>query len=226
MPKPKPQIPIVKRSLFSWILAGNLKLQLLLFGIILLMVFVRVLPLEMQKRIINEAINLRSIDKLFIYSAYYLGAVFFFSALKYLTTVIETLITQRTTARMRKDLYHHILMLPLSFFRRTQPGTVVNALSSELTLPGNFVGMAVAAPATSVLTLLAFAGYLFWLNPLLAAVSLSIYPIVIFLIPLLQKGVNRANKKRVDAARKFSARVAESISGIHEIHGNGAYQIE
>jgi ABC-type multidrug transport system fused ATPase/permease subunit len=103
---------------------------------------------------------------------------------------------------------------------------VVNALSSELTLPGNFVGMAVASPVTNVLTLLAFAGFLFWLNPLLAAVSLSIYPIVLFLIPLLQKGVNRANKRRVDAARKFSGRIAESISGIHEIHGNGAYRIE
>jgi ABC-type multidrug transport system fused ATPase/permease subunit len=30
----------------------------------------------------------------------------------------------------------------------------------------------------------------------------------------------------VDAARTFSARIAESISGIHEIHGNGAYRIE
>ena len=222
----KAEIPIIKRSLFSWILAGNLKLQLLLILIIVMMVFVRVLPLEMQKRIINEAINLRNIDKLLIYCGYYLAAVFSFSLLKYLTNIIQTLITQRTTARMRKDLYHHILTLPLNFFRKTQPGTVVNALSTELTLPGNFVGMAVASPATNILTLVAFAVYLFFLNPLLAAVSLSIYPIIVFLVPLLQKGVNRANKKRVDAARKFSARIAESISGIHEIHGNGSYHIE
>ena len=129
----KAEIPIVKRSLFSWIFAGNLKLQLLLLLIIVVMVMIRVLPLEMQKRIVNEAINLRSIDKLVLYSGYYLGAVFFFSVLKYLTNIIQTLITQRTTARMRKDLYHHILTLPLNFFRKTQPGTVVNALSTEFT---------------------------------------------------------------------------------------------
>jgi ABC-type multidrug transport system fused ATPase/permease subunit len=222
----KAEIPIVKRSLFSWIFADNLKLQLLLTLIILGMVFIRVVPLELQKRIVNEAINLRDLDKLLLYSGYYLAAVFFFSVLKYLTNIIQTLITQRTTARMRKDLYRHILTLPLNFFRKTQPGTVVNALSSELSLPGNFVGMAVASPVTNILTLLAFAGYLFSLNPLLAAVSLSIYPIVIFLVPLLQRGVNKANKQRVDAARQFSARIAESISGIHEIHGNGAYHLE
>jgi ABC-type multidrug transport system fused ATPase/permease subunit len=217
---------IAKRSLFSWIFAGNLKLQLMLLLIIIVMVGARVLPLEMQKRIVNEAINLRNIDMLLLYSGIYLAAVIFFSILKYLTNIIQTLITQRTTARMRKALYQHILTLPLKFFRKTQPGTVVNALTTELTLPGNFVGMAVASPVTNGLTLLAFAAYLFWLNPLLAAVSLSIYPIVIFLVPLLQKGVNKANKKRVDAARKFAARIAESISGIHEIHGNGAYRIE
>jgi len=222
----KTEPPIVKRSLFSWIFAGNLKLQLLLLLIIVAMVFARVLPLEMQRSIVNEAVKLGKIDLLLRYCGIYLGAVILFSLLKYLTTIIQTLISQRTTARMRKALYHHILTLPLNFFRRTQPGTVVNALTTELTVPGNFVGMAVASPVTNLLTLLAFAGYLFWLNPLLAAVSLSIYPIVLFLIPLLQRGVNKANKKRVDTARTFSARIAESISGIHEIHGNGAYRIE
>jgi len=57
----KAEPPIVKRSLFSWVFTGNLKLQLLLLCIIVVMVFARVLPLEMQKRIINEAINLRNI---------------------------------------------------------------------------------------------------------------------------------------------------------------------
>jgi len=222
----KADIPVVKRSLFSWIFAGNVKLQLLLLLIIVVMVFARVLPLEMQKRIVNEAINLGNIELLFRYCGVYLAAVVFSSVLKYLINIIQTLITQRTTANMRKDLYHHILTLPLNFFRRTQPGMVVNALTTELALPGNFVGMAISAPVTNVLTLLAFAVYLFTLNWLLALVSLSIYPIVVFIVPLLQKGVNRANKKRVDAARSFSSRIAEAISGIHEIQGNGAYHIE
>jgi len=222
----KADIPVVKRSLFSWIFPGNVKLQLSLLLIIVVMVFARVLPLEMQKRIVNEAINLRKIDMLFTYCGIYLVAVIFNSALKYLTNVIQTVITQRATANMRKALYHHILTLPLSFFRNTQPGSVVNSLVGELAMPGNFVGMAVSAPVTNVLTLLTFAVYLFLLNPLLAGVSLSIYPIVVFLVPVLQKGVNRANKKRVNAARTLSSRIAESISGIHEIHGNGAYKIE
>jgi ABC-type multidrug transport system fused ATPase/permease subunit len=220
------ETPVVKRSLFSWVFAGNTKLQLLLLAIIAVMVFARVLPLEMQKRIVNQAINLRNLDLLLIYCGIYLGAVIFSSGLKYLTNVIQTLITERTAALMRQALFEYILTLPMNFFRITSPGLVVNSLSSEVILPANFVGMAVAAPVTNLLTLMAFAGYLLWLNPMLAVVSMSIYPIVIYLVALLQKRANRANKKRVDAGRKFSTRITESISGIHEIQGNGAYHIE
>jgi len=79
----KTEPPIVKRSLFSWIFAGNLKLQILLLLIIVVMVAARVLPLEMQKRVINEAVKLRNIDLLLTYCGVYLAAVVFFSLLKY-----------------------------------------------------------------------------------------------------------------------------------------------
>jgi ABC-type multidrug transport system fused ATPase/permease subunit len=222
----KAQPSVVKRSLFSWVFANNAKYQILLVVIIMVTVFARVLPLEMQKRIVNQAISLRKIDLLLRYCGIYIVAVVTASGLKFLINILQTLIAQRATAEMRKDLYHHLLTLPLNFFRKTQQGTIVNALSSELALPGNFVGMAVAVPVSNILTLIAFAVYLFWLNSLLAAVSLSIYPAVVFLIPLLQKRVNRANKQRIDKARVMSSKVAESVSGIHEIQSNGSFGIE
>ncbi len=224
MEKTKP--PVVQRSLISWIWTSSLKLQVLLILIILIEVIARVIPLEMQKRVINEAINLRKIDLLYIYCGIYLAAVIAAGILKYLNNMIQTVIGQRALADMRKALYHHILTLPLGFFRRTQPGMVVSSLIAELTTSGTFVGMAVAVPVTNVLTLLAFAGYLIWLHPLLALVSLSIYPIVLFLVPILQKRSNTANKKRVDAGRDLSSKIAESITGIHEIQGNGAFHLE
>jgi len=222
----KADIPVVKRSLSSWVFSSNMKLQILLVVVIAVTVFARVLPLEMQKRIVNQAIKLREFELLLIYCGVYLASVIFASGLKYLINILQTLIGQRALAEMRKQLYHHIITLPLSFFRRTQPGLVVSALVSELATAGDFIGMAIAIPITSLLTLLAFAAYLIWLNPLLALISMSIYPLVLLLIPQLQKRANRANKKRVDLTRLYSGKIAESISGVHEIHGNGAYGIE
>ncbi len=222
----KKRVPVVQRSLFSWVFPGNVKLQIVLLLVISVTVFARVLPLEMQKRIINEAIKLGDLERLLIYCGIYLAAVVSANGLKFLINVLETIVSQRTLMNMRKDLYAHIITLPLSFFRNTQPGMVVSALVTELSTSGNFIGMAVSAPVINVLTLLAFAGYLISLNWVLALVSLSIYPLVLLIVPILQKGTNKANKKRVDNTRDMSSTIGESITGIHEIHGNGSYNIE
>jgi len=174
---------IIEKSLFSWVFSGHLKLKIILLLTIVVTVFTRVFPLEMQKRIVNQAINLKAVDLLLLYCGLYLAAVLINSALKYLISVLQTIIGQRAAAGMRKELYQHTLNLPLTFFRKTQPGMVVQSFATELATAGDFVGMAVAIPVTSVLTLVAFAVYLLWLNPLLAAVSFAVYPLAVFLIP-------------------------------------------
>jgi ABC-type multidrug transport system fused ATPase/permease subunit len=217
---------ILRKSLTSWIFSQNRWLQLLLVLAAIIAALTNVLPLEMQKRIVNDAINLRKFDLLVLYCGIYLAAVVLASTLKYAINILQTIIAQRTIADMRQALYDHILTMPLRFYRRTQPGLVVAALTTELATAGDFVGMAIAVPLTHLLMLFAFGGYLFWLNPLLAAVTLSIYPMVVLLVPVLQKRVNIYNRRRVDAGRKLSSKVGESVAGIDEIQANGAFSIE
>ena len=76
----------------------------------------------MQKRIVNDAINLRKFDLLVLYCGIYLVAVIAASILKYLINILQTIIGQRTLADMRQALYAHMLTMPLSFYRKTQPG--------------------------------------------------------------------------------------------------------
>lgn len=217
---------VTEQSLFYWAFSGNFKLQLILLLVIILIVFARVIPLEMQKRIINDAIALRNVEELLLYCGIYIGAVTAASALKLAINSLQATIAERAITTMRKSLYGHILTLPLGFFRTTQPGMVVASLMTELSSAGTFAGMAFAVPVTNILTLLTFAGYLLWLNTPLAAATLVIYPVVVFIIPFLQKRANKANKKRVDVSRKLSSQIAESISGIHEVQVHGAYDQE
>jgi ABC-type multidrug transport system fused ATPase/permease subunit len=150
---------ITKRSLFSWILHRYWPLQLLLLLVIVASIFFRVVPLELQKRIINVAIALKKTDLLLLYCALYLGAVILFSSLKYVINMLQAYIGQKILLEMRDELYQHILRLPLQFFRQTQPGTVITSLMAELGAVGGFIGSALAIPITSILTLLTFAVY-------------------------------------------------------------------
>lgn len=226
MTQDKKSARITEKSLFYWAFRDNLKLQIILLLVIILIVFARVIPLEMQKRIINDSIALRNIHGLIIYSTIYIVAITTSSALKLAINYLQAVIGERAIMAMRSELYRHILTLPLGFFRTTQPGMVVASLMTELSTAGTFAGMAFAVPVTNILTLFSFAGYLFWLNAKLAAATLLIYPIVVFVLPHLQKKANRANKKRVDLSRKTSNQIAESISAINEIQIHGAYNQE
>ena len=128
----KPHAHIAHRSLVSWVFAKNRILQLVLVVAAAFSVFANVIPLEMQKRIVNEAINLRKVDLLLSYCGIYLAAFVAGSGLKFLINSLQTIIGQRTVADMRTELFGHAITLPLSFYRRTQPGLVVAAITTEL----------------------------------------------------------------------------------------------
>jgi putative ABC transport system ATP-binding protein len=114
----------------------------------------------------------------------------------------------------------------MPFFRKTAPGMVISFLTSELSAVGDFLGSGLTVPAINILSLLSFIGYMFYLNPLLALLSISVYPIEIIIVPLIQKRLNRLNENRIDVTRSLSNAVGETISGMHEVHGNGSYALE
>ena len=217
---------ISKKPLFSWVLERHRGLQVLLIFLILAAIFLRVFPLEMQKRIVNSAIALKNMNALFLYCGLYLGAVVLAGLFKYIINLLQGYIGQKILFEMRAQIYNHILSLPLPFFRRTPPGMVIASLTSELSSIGEFMGGAIAVPIINILTLLSFAGYMAYLNPLLAVLSFSVYPVEILIIPMLQKRFNRLNHDRIDVTRSMSNVIGEAISGMHEIQGNASYELE
>lgn len=217
---------ITKRTLFYWVYNRYRGLQILLLMIIVVSLFFRVFPLEMQRRIINVAINLKMIDKLYLYCALYMGAVMIAGLLKYLTNTMQMIIGQKILIGMRKELYQHILQLPLPFFHRTQTGTIISAITAELTAIATFLGGALAVPITSVLTFFTFLGFMIYLNPLLGLLTMLIYPFEMAVIPLLQRWYNKYNRQRVATTRALASVVNESITGIHEVQGNASYILE
>ena len=149
--------PITKKGLFSWILTRYRGMQPLLLLLFVSTIFFRVLPLELQKRIINQAIAYKKLDLLFLYCGLYLGAVVLAGVLKYAINLLQSYIGQRILKELREKIYDHILTLPISFFRRTPPGMVIASLTSELSAIGEFLGGALAIPLINVFTLLTFA---------------------------------------------------------------------
>ncbi|WP_373500236.1 ATP-binding cassette domain-containing protein [Desulfococcus sp.] len=217
---------ITQKPLFYWVFHRHRLLQACLLLMITAGLFFRVFPLEMQKRIVNIAIHLKQTDRLMLYCGLYLGAVLLAGLLKYAAGVLQNYLGQKILLEIRTKLYAHILQLPLDFFRRTPPGTVITAMTGELSVVGHFIGGAVVVPVTGILTLLAFAGYMIWLDPMLGGISMALYPLELIFVPVLQRRYNRHNTGRVDTVRSASNSIGEAISGIHEVQGNAGYRLE
>ena len=100
---------LTERPLFYWIKKRYRALQIVLLVIIVIGLFFRVYPLEMQRKIINIAINLRMLDKLYLYCGLYLGAVVMAGIMKYAANTLQAIIGQKILIGMRRDLYQHIL---------------------------------------------------------------------------------------------------------------------
>ncbi len=198
----------------------------MVFAAIIFALFFRVYPLEMQRQIINTAIRLGNQDLLFYYCGLYFGSVIIAAILKYFLNFIQRYIGQKVLIEIRNDLYEHILTLPMQFFRENQPGTMINAMTSELNSVGLFLGSALTTPLLNILTFLAFAGYMVYLNPKLGLISMTIYPVELILIPILQKKYNVLNKKRTKISRGMSSTINEAVTGIHEVQANAAYKLE
>ncbi|MEZ0576606.1 ABC transporter ATP-binding protein/permease [Halodesulfovibrio aestuarii] len=218
--------PVTKRSMYFWVLHKNRPLQLTMITIIVITVAMRLVPIEMQKRIVSDAIQLKKIDALIYYCMIYISAVFLAGILKYTINILQAKVGESTLYRIRKHLYDHILTLPMPFFRRTSPGLVVSTLMAELLPMATFAGMAISAPLVNILTFFAFAGYMVYLDPLLAALSVAIYPVEMLIIPILQRKYNKLNRQKTNEWRRTSSIISESMTGIHEIQGNCAYSLE
>lgn len=217
---------LTKRSLFYWILNKHRGLQLFLLLVIVISLFFKVYPLEMQKKIINVAINLRKLDLLYLYCGLYIGAVLIAGLMKYFINSLQAIIGQKILIELRQELYSHILKLPLQFFHKTQTGVIISAMTSELNAIGSFLGGALAIPIASILTFATFLGFMIYLNPTLGLITMFIYPFEFIVIPLIQRKYNILNRTRVQISRSMANLVNESISGIHEVQGNASFELE
>ena len=226
MPSPNDAKRVTKTSLYSWVFFRNLHLQLLVIGIIFITVAMRVFPLEMQKRIINEAIGMRDLPALYRYCALYIGAVTLAGVLKFAINLLQVYIGERTLKIVREKLYAHLLSLPVQFYRRTSPGNVISYIITEFIPVATFIGQAVAVPAVNILTFIAMAWYMIHLNPTIGLISISLYPIEILVLPQIQKYFRRANRRRIKHTQKLSGLVGEAISGVHEVHSNASIPLE
>lgn len=118
---------------------------------------------------------------------------------------------------LREALYLHVQRMSLSFFDRQQIGAVVSRMTTDIASAQNFVGAAFVNTAMDLSCVVVIIGLLFYVNPKLALVSLSVLPFYVVISYHLQKRIKAKSRAMHHQLQEISGDLHEQLAGISTI---------
>lgn len=182
------------KSLYAFIWKTSRREQILLCAITLVVAGMSMVPLELQRRIVNDAIENADLRGMFLLCGLYLVVLLLQGGLKYWLNVARGGLVERVALQLRRGIFKHLVGKPA---RNAGPpphvdkGAVVSMTSSEVEEVAGFVGDSISQPLLQAGTAFGTLGYLFWVQPQIAAFALVLFLPQILLVPLGQRRINR-----------------------------------
>src|SRR3954454_20332635 len=117
--------------------------------------------------------NARALDRIALLM---LGLVTLQSVASYVQSYLLSVTGERVIARLRKDLFGHLLTLPPAFFADRRTGELTSRLGADVQMLQGVLSMNIASMAQSVLTLIGTVVILLMIQPFLTLVTLAVVP--------------------------------------------------
>ena len=184
---------------FSWRESGQHQPWLCLLAVLVFPL--TMVPLELQRRIIDRAIGDQNLDLLFWLGALYLGTVVLQGGLKYLLRIYRAFVGERATLKLRGAVHKEEA--------HDEQGQTVSIVASEVERVGGFVGESFSEPVLQGGILVAVFGYMLVVEPTMALVSLCFFLPQILLVPLIQRFVNRRALRKVELVRELGEQIVD-----------------
>jgi ABC-type multidrug transport system fused ATPase/permease subunit len=193
------------------------------------------LTLELPKRIINDAIGaggpvtvygyeMQQVPFLMFLCGLFLLSVFGHGIMKMRINTMKGVLAERLLRRLRYTLIARILRFPAPYFERTSQGELVSMVTSESEPMGGLMGDAVAQPVLQAGQMATILGFLFLQSFTFGLAACAFIPLQAWLIPKLQRQVNKLNKKRVIQLRALASEIGESSAGASTLRVNGGWR--
>lgn len=234
----------MENTIFKYILRYSTPQQLYLVAVTVASYPFLYMSLELPKIIVNEAIDGKGppftlslmgfetqvdntqIKFLLALSLTYLFLVLMNGTFKFHINVYKGQLSERLLRRLRYQLYERMLRFPLPRFRKLGQGEIIPIITAEVEPLGGFIGTAYADPMFFGGQLIIILTFIVLQDPLLGFAAIAFYPLQIYLIPKLQRHVNRLAKQRIHNVRRLSDHIGESVSGIVEVRANDTAAFE
>lgn len=123
-------------------------------------------------------------------------------------------ITSKILFDMRNRLYAHLQRLSLRYYQNTKVGEAISRFINDVEQTKNLVEVGMMNVWLDMFTLLIALGFMFYLNPALALVSIIVLPFYAYAVSKLHKRLKRLTKDRSQALAGIQGYLHERIQGI------------
>jgi ABC-type bacteriocin/lantibiotic exporter with double-glycine peptidase domain len=199
---------------YIWAISGRAQSALALLSAFICLV--DLVPLELQRRIVNDAIGNKIFSELIWLCGAYAVTALAQGLAKLAWYVYRNSVGEATSQRLRLDTFAAALHHPEAD-TTAKEGVGISIILSEADPVGLFVATSVSEPVLHGGVLLSVFAYLLYLQPIMALVALALFVPQCLFVPLVQKAINRRTEARIQVMRRLSADiVAETAQGVLE----------
>jgi ABC-type multidrug transport system fused ATPase/permease subunit len=189
---------------YVWRLSGAH--QLALGALALAVAALAMAPLELQRRLVNEALGAGDLGLLARLGGVYLAVVVTTALGKFALRMYQGWLAESAVLATRSRLAR---VHACRSEAHEEDGRAVSIIDREVDQLGGFVGEGPSSFVVNAGMLAAIVGYMLVVQPVVAAVGLAVLAPQAVLVPVLQRRVNRAMQTRVALLRELGDQVAE-----------------
>lgn len=197
-------------GLFHYIAATSWRHQIALLTLTVAVFLVEVVPLEIQRRVVNDVVKHRPYQAILVLCGVYIATVTAQGATKLALNLYRAWVGERA----KRDLRRRISPSPRSGAgEAAAQGTAVSMMIAEVEPVGSFVGSSVSEPLLQAGILVTVISYVLHISPSMGLAAMVLFLPQLVFVSLMQRGMNRRTGIRVWLLRKIGGEMLQAVSG-------------
>jgi ABC-type multidrug transport system fused ATPase/permease subunit len=196
----------LSKALFLYVWRTSRSRQIAICLLTMLLPPLYTIPLELQRRIVDDALIQRNLNLLAALAGAYFAIVCLEGGLKYLLNMLKGTAAETIARDIRLRIVKKVRSVRHQSGKAAadlDAGTIVSMLAAETEDLSGFSGEAFGRPLLAATTILYVGAYLLWVEPAIAMLAIMIYLPQAVIVPLTQRTINRLARLRIQMVRNL-----------------------
>ena len=148
------------------------------------------------------------------YGLIFLVILIFQGAFSYIRTILFAVVSEKSMADVRKELFSKLVSQEIRFFEERRVGELTSRITADVEQLQSAFSITLAEFIRQILILIVGVGILAWLTPRLALTMLATLPVVVLIAIIFGRYIKRISKKRQDKIADTNTIAEEVIQSI------------